>query len=340
MGCTVTTKYRKKNEENFISHVDEIKVEPGLFIQENKNKFQDIYRLAQGLGSGIYDEVKVCYHRETGQKRAVKIFKKDLMKSDTDKMTLIREITILRTLDHPNIIRTFEFFEDIKRLYLIMEYCSGGELFTEILRRQSFSEQDAAKIFYQILSAVSYLHVNGITHGDLNPENILLEERRDSLNIKLADFGQSHFYNDPNMANRALGTYFFYPPECCGDNEEFLPKPTDIWALGITFYIILYRKLPFDTDSCVEIFDLIKNFVLEFPEEKVVDPELKRLISRMLDKNPETRATVFDLVNDPWINRDSIPLVQTHEKIEMPTEREITGAIRKMQNVFLAVRFM
>ena len=213
MGCTVSTRYRRKSGDEVIHSENQIKVEPGLFVTENKNRFHDVYRIAQNLGSGTYGEVKTCFHRETGQKRAVKLFRRDLMTSEVEKSQLLKEISILRSLDHPNIIRTYEFFEDTKRLYLVMEYCSGGELFTEILKRQSFSERDAARIMYQILSAVSYLHSFQIIHGDINPENILLEDKNDSLNIKLADFGSAIVKSEISAGRVSIGKAFYVAPE-------------------------------------------------------------------------------------------------------------------------------
>src|SRR5574343_351509 len=100
MGCTISTKYRKKIDSNFISNINQIKVEPSLFIIENKKKFQEVYRIAQSLGNGTYGDVKTCYHKETGQKRAVKLFRKDLMRTEQDHIALVKEFNILKSLDH------------------------------------------------------------------------------------------------------------------------------------------------------------------------------------------------------------------------------------------------
>lgn len=138
---------------------------------------------------GAYGEVRKCISRRTNQTRAVKIIKKDSLDSK-EKDRFFGEIEILRTLDHPNIIRLYEIYQDEKRYYLITELCTGGELFEEITKKNNFSEQEAAGIIKQVLSSVAYCHSNFVVHRDLKPENILLDAKSNNL-IKVIDFGTS-----------------------------------------------------------------------------------------------------------------------------------------------------
>ena len=177
------------------------------------------------------------------------------MNDSSDTSQLLKEISILRNLDHPNIIRVYEFFEDAKRLYLVMEYCGGGELFTQILKRQSFSEPDSAKIFYQILSAVSYLHSQGIIHGDLNPENILLEEKHGSLNVKLADFGSAMLKTDGKLKKADISKPYYSAPEVY---DGVLTEKSDMWSVGVILYILLCGHPPFDGETDAQIISLVK----------------------------------------------------------------------------------
>jgi len=130
------------------------------------------------LGSGAFGEVRMCVHRESGAQRAVKVLRKKEM-DEEEKRMLFNEINILRELDHPNIIKMYEFFEDEKRYYIVTEICKGGELFDEIIARGKFTEKDAAILMKQVLSCVNYCHSNNIVHRDLKPENILLEQNKD-----------------------------------------------------------------------------------------------------------------------------------------------------------------
>lgn len=213
MGCTVSSRMKRPQQTDIphISQIDEIKVMPGIFVQENDHRFTEVYRLGESLGSGAFGEVRVCFHRDTSSKRAVKIMRKDLLKNDSKREDLEKEINILKTLDHPNIVRLFEFFEDTKRLYIVMEYCSGGELFDEIIKRKSFSEIHAAQIMQQLFSAVAYLHNHSVIHRDLKPENILLEDSNETLNIKLIDFGTAILAQ--SKSKDAMGTAYYIAPE-------------------------------------------------------------------------------------------------------------------------------
>ena len=210
MGCTVSTKFRRPIESP--EKIKEIVLQPGSFVNENENKFADIYRLGKKIGTGTFGEVRLCYHREINIKRAVKIIRKDLLPNQSLRDNLDKEVSILRSLDHPNIIRMYEFFEEVKRLYIVLEYCKGGELFNEIVKRKYLSETHAAHIMHQIFSAVDYLHSKNIMHRDLKPENIMLEERNEVMNIKIIDFGCATIY-DNHAHNGLFGTILYIAPE-------------------------------------------------------------------------------------------------------------------------------
>ena len=170
MGCSIKPHYKPLPPH--LAQDTRLILQPGTFIRENEHSFQDIYRLSKLIGTGTFGEVRICVHRLTGLKRAVKIIRKDLLTSAHQRAMLDNEIRILRTLDHPHVIRLNEFFEEVKRLYIVMEYCKGGELFGEIVKRGSLSENQAACIMKQIFLTLEYLHGQGIVHRDMKPENI------------------------------------------------------------------------------------------------------------------------------------------------------------------------
>ena len=136
MGCSATSK--AKNPSVKITNIEGLKIQPGNFVVQNPKDFQQEYKIGKSLGSGAFGEVRKVIHRATNDIRAVKIFRKDLATSASSQKKLLEEINILRSLDHPNIIRVYEYFEDQKRFYIVMEQCNGGELFEEILKRQNF----------------------------------------------------------------------------------------------------------------------------------------------------------------------------------------------------------
>lgn len=188
-------------------------ISPSTFVLENSLNFSDVYRMGNCIGRGAYGEVRTCYHRETDIKRAVKIFRKDLRQKESFKLHITQEIEILKTLDHPNIVRVFEYFEDSNRIYIVMEHISGGELFDEIIKSKTFCETNAAQIMHQLFSIVHYLHEHNIIHKDLKPENILLEEKHNLMNIKLVDFGTATTIEPVKQSRYLQGTAYYMAPE-------------------------------------------------------------------------------------------------------------------------------
>ncbi len=155
-----------------------LKISSTKFVTQNQGNLRDYYRIGKMLGSGAFGEVRMCVHRETGAQRAVKVLRKSHMDEDEKRM-LFNEINILKELDHPNIVKMYEFFEDEKRYYIVTEICKGGELFDEIIARGKFTERDASILMKQVLSCVNYCHKMHVVHRDLKPENILLEQNKD-----------------------------------------------------------------------------------------------------------------------------------------------------------------
>lgn len=157
---------------------DSIKVNSTMFVQKSAGTLRDTYKIGKVLGEGAFGEVRLCTHRETKEKRAVKVLKKESM-DQAELNSMLNEINTLRSLDHPNIVKIFEYFEDEKRFYIVTEHIQGGELFDEIIARGKFDEKDAALLMKQLLSCVSYCHDHNIVHRDLKPENVLLEASKE-----------------------------------------------------------------------------------------------------------------------------------------------------------------
>ena len=134
-----------------------LKISSTKFVTQNQGNLRDYYRIGKMLGSGAFGEVRMCVHRETGAQRAVKVLRKSHMDEDEKRM-LFNEINILKELDHPNLVKMYEFFEDEKRYYIVTEICKGGELFDEIIARGKFTERDAAILMKQVFSCVNYCH--------------------------------------------------------------------------------------------------------------------------------------------------------------------------------------
>jgi calcium-dependent protein kinase len=161
---------------------------------EDRKLSEDFY-VGVKLGQGAYGKVRLVTHKKTDMIRAAKYIQKQAICSNTeDQENLFQEVEILMNLDHPNIIRVYNLYEDEKNFIIVSEFCSGGELFEKIQKNATFSEKTVASYMKQILSAVTYLHEKGIVHRDLKAENILFENQEEDANIKLIDFGVSTKY--------------------------------------------------------------------------------------------------------------------------------------------------
>lgn len=334
MGCSINATKRKinLNEEKKISSIQDIVVQPALFISQNASKFQDVYRLGSIVGSGHYGEVRTCFHRDTSEFRAVKIIKKHLFKEDF-KVSLLSEVAILRSLDHPNIIRIYEFFEDDKRFYIVMEYCSGGDLFGEILKEKNFTETLAAKIMQQIFSALSYMHSKNIMHRDLKPENILIEDKKTGFNIKIIDFGFATYLKGSNISGMVGSLYYMAPEVILG---EYSLK-ADVWSAGTLLYILLSGVAPFTGNNDESIIAKIVSCNFVFPHNiwKHISGSAVNFIKKLLCP-AQLRYTAQEALDNLWIDTSEFQspinhstLVQVLQNLQtFQTSNKLNEAVR------------
>ncbi|SBS95914.1 calcium-dependent protein kinase 4, putative, partial [Plasmodium malariae] len=213
------------------------KLRPGMFIQNSNVVFNEQYKGIKILGKGSFGEVILSRDKHTGHEYAIKVISKKHVKRKTDKQSLLREVELLKMLDHINIMKLYEFFEDNNYYYLVSDVYSGGELFDEIISRKRFYEIDAARIIKQVLSGITYMHKNNVVHRDLKPENILLETKnKEDMIIKIIDFGLStHFEYSKKMKDKIGTAYYIAPDVLHGTYDE----KCDIWSCGVILYILL-----------------------------------------------------------------------------------------------------
>ena len=183
-----------------------ISIDVRKFIKENKGDITERYTVNKILGKGAYGEVSLIIDKVTGNKRAMKTISKQNYYG-ANNLSINTEIQMLKNLDHPNILKIYEFYQDDENYYLVTEYCSGGELYDRIISMKNFSERKAADLMRQILSAVTYCHDRKIVHRDIKPENLLFESADEDANIKVIDFGTSMLFQETKMSQK-LGTVF------------------------------------------------------------------------------------------------------------------------------------
>lgn len=207
----------------------------------------DIYEVKEKLGNGKFGLVRLGVHKMTGRKVAIKIMsKKDMNNQDLE--LLKTEIEILKVCQHPNIIRLIDVFENVDFVYVIMEHCSGGDLFSHIEKRGfRLPEVRACQIIHKLCTSVYYLHSYGIAHRDLKPENILMTNLTDEADIRLLDFGLSKIIGPNETCTEPYGTLSYVAPEVL--LEKPYTKAVDLWSIGVTTYLLLAGCLPFDHET-------------------------------------------------------------------------------------------
>jgi len=266
---------------------------------EKENPIGD-YLLNEEIGSGGFAKVVQAIHIPTGEKVAVKIMDKAQIFSEPLNLNRIqREIAILKIVRHNNIIKLYELMETPDKIYIVMEYCNGGELFDYIVSKQHLTERQACRFFQEIINCLEYLHSLNIVHRDIKPENLLLYKIKNKINLKLIDFGISNCYTMDKLLSTPCGTASYAPPEM-HKGEEYYGLLSDIWSAGVVLYAMVFGYLPFcEDDEDINIKNIIEGNY-EIPDE--ASPELADLLVHLLDINPLTRYDLDQIKEHPWFN--------------------------------------
>ena len=270
------------------------------FVREAAEKVEDVYYFTKPpLGTGHFGTVYKCKHKKTGNIRAIKRIKKDHMNAKNIE-SLLKDVEILKTLDHPNIIKVYEYFQDDAAIYIVTDLCSGGELFEHILKEKNFNEKKAAILMRQILSAISYCHERNLVHCDLKPENIMFESLSSENTVKIIDFGNSSFcVGDQKLSNR-FGSVYYVAPEVLKSSYN---EKCDIWSLGVILYLILSGKPPFNGANDQLILKKVYEgkYSMDGPEWESISPEAKDLIKQMLTYDETKRVSAKKCLEHKWI---------------------------------------
>ena len=280
---------------------DRLTIRPSTFIKSRVADIATDYEFCELLGSGAFAQVKRAVHKASGNIRAIKILHKMGLQSQmVDERAQLREFSFLSQLDHPNILRVYGLYEDKLHFYVVMEYCQGGELFTLLSQRKSFSEADVAKLLFQMLSATAYCHEKKVIHRDLKPENILLEGTRDDLQIKIADFGSSAFLDIHGRLNGVFGSPYYLAPEVL---SQCYNEKCDIWSIGIIMYILLTGKPPYVGRSEQEIMQRVVRGELTLSKLATLSTSAQDLVNKMLIRNVKERLSAAQTLAHPWIQQ-------------------------------------
>ena len=295
--------YYFDNEEDFKIWFDKLNT-----AIQNKSLF-DKYEVKQKIGKGKFGLVKSGINKETKKPVAIKIMaKKNMDKSDMELAKV--EIDILKIAQHPNIIKLYDVFENENYIYIIMEYCSGGDLLSYFEHYEyELPEAKVCEIIHKLSMAIYYLHSYGIVHRDLKPENILMTDLTSNADIRLLDFGLSKIVGNDEKCTEPYGTLSFVAPEVLQGKPY--DKSVDLWSIGIITFLLLCGYMPFDDKHSERE---IARQTIQDPvpyENKIwskLSPEAKTFVDGLLQKKPEKRYTIKEVLEHPWIKKmDKVP---------------------------------
>lgn len=310
MGCSGAKPAQSKNsagnqQKNVKPLPKKDIVKPGglahsLFIIDNPGKILDHYDMdKKKLGEGSYGSVCKAKNKATGSVRAVKSISKAQMKNIE---RFKQEIAIMKMMDHPNIIKLYESFEDHRNIYLVMEICNGGELFDRIIEAGHFTEVQAAILMQQVVRAMYYMHENRVCHRDLKPENFLFmtKEPIEKNLLKIIDFGLSCRFEPNQVLTTKAGTPYYVAPQVLAGKYDQL---SDMWSAGVIMYVMLCGYPPFFGETDAEVLSKVRlgNFSFNAADWKNISEDAKNLIRMLLKMNPRDRYTAEQALNHEWI---------------------------------------
>nr|XP_035150819.1 serine/threonine-protein kinase MARK2-like isoform X1 [Callithrix jacchus] len=262
------------------------------------------YQILNFIGRGAFGEVTLARHLMTGTQVAVKTINR------TGFLSSHREMTVLQSVSHRNIIKLYQIINSREACQLVLEYAAGGSL-SNWIEHHVVEEEEARGMFQQMLSAVRYLHRRSIAHRDLKPDNMLLDVKG---NIKIADFGLATSYYEGQRLTIAHGTLAYMAPELFGAQGYECPA-MDIWSLGVTLFQMVSNNLPFSAVSRTQLKRLILSG--QYVSPQYFSEGLKRLIKNLLTPDPNERPTADKVMGDPWVNDgQDLPPVTYEEPIE------------------------
>jgi serine/threonine protein kinase len=264
--------------------------------QNGKQWSLDDFEIGKPLGRGKFGSVYLAREKRTKYIVAIKVLQKSQLLKAGVEHQLRREVEIQSHLRHRNILRMYGYFYDAKRIYLILEYSPGGELYKRLTSKGRFNEKTSARYISDLAEALDYCHTKHVIHRDIKPENLLVGAYGE---IKIADFGWS-VHAPTSRRNTLCGTLDYLPPEMVEGREH--DEKVDVWSLGVLLFEFLVGNPPFEADTHSATYRRISRVDLNFPPE--VPEDARDLIRKLLQKDPKKRLTLKSIPTHPWVLRN------------------------------------
>ncbi|CAL1395565.1 unnamed protein product [Linum trigynum] len=273
------------------------------------------YEVGRTIGEGTFAKVKFAQNTETGESVAMKVLDRSTIIKHKMVDQIKREISIMKLVRHPNVVRLHEVLASRTKIYIILEFITGGELFDKIVHHGRLSEAEARRYFQQLIDGVDYCHSQGVYHRDLKPENLLLDSQG---NLKISDFGLSALPPEGvTLLRTTCGTPNYVAPEVLSHKGKgYNGAVADVWSCGVILYVLITGYLPFDELDLTTLYSKIDNAEFSCPSWFPV--AAKSLIHRILDPNPQTRITIEQIRDDEWFKKNYDPVrLPEHEDVNL-----------------------
>ncbi|XP_007013470.2 PREDICTED: CBL-interacting serine/threonine-protein kinase 24 [Theobroma cacao] len=276
------------------------------------------YEVGRTIGEGTFAKVKFARNIDTGESVALKVLAKTTILKHKMVDQIKREISIMKIVRHPNIVRLHEVLASRTKIYIVLEFVSGGELFDKIVHRGRLPENESRRYFQQLIDAVSHCHSKGVYHRDLKPENLLLDSYG---NLKVSDFGLSALPQQGiGLLHTTCGTPNYVAPEVLS-NQGYDGAAADVWSCGVVLFVIMAGYLPFDEIDLPTLYKKVNAAQFSFPFW--FSPGAKSLVQKILDPNPKTRIKIEGIKNDPWFQKHYVPVRPREEEVNLDDVRAV-----------------
>ncbi len=303
-NSTLVTK-NQQDKKNVVS------IDSNVFVVKGETSPDLFYIREKTLGHGSYGTVYLVKHKQLHRYFAMKVIRKS-HKNKSEEDSLMNEINILRKMDHPNILKMTDFYNQKKEYDIITEYCQEGELFNEIKAYAPFNETITGYYMKQILKAVCYCHGMNIVHRDLKPENILIVKRMKNgcHPIKIIDFGTAKIFSKEKRETLLIGSAYYIAPEVLDRNYT---EKCDLWSCGVIMYILLTGRPPFGGNTDMEIMQKIKTGKFDLTKYPwgIISKEAKDLIKDLLQVNPGQRLSAEKALKHAWFQTKQVKQIES-----------------------------
>ncbi|KAJ4982304.1 hypothetical protein NE237_033141 [Protea cynaroides] len=273
-------------------------------MDKKGNILMQRYELGRLLGQGTFAKVYHAKNIKTSQSVAIKLIDKEKVLRVGLIDQIKREISVMRLVRHPNVVQLYEVMASKTKIYFAMEYVKGGELFNKVAKGK-LKEEVARKYFQQLIGAVDFCHSREVYHRDIKPENLLLDENG---NLKVSDFGLSALGEScrhDGLLHTTCGTPAYVAPEVI-NKKGYDGAKADIWSCGVVLFVLLAGYLPFQDSNLMEMYRKISRG--EFKCPGWFSPEVRKLLVRILDPNPQTRLSIVKIMENPWFKKGYKPV--------------------------------